>query len=63
MARALHRIEPQMRLAASQLEDALFVEYWGESVKPNKRIREWLRRADELASGWVPSDVLFVDGE
>jgi hypothetical protein len=42
------------------LEEALFVEYWGEAVPPERRMKEWLRRADELAAGeWVPSKSLF----
>jgi hypothetical protein len=57
--RALQDIEKEMRDAAKRLEDALFVEYWGESVLPAKRIKEWLRRADSFAQGWTPSKVLF----
>lgn len=57
--RALQDIESEMRNAAASLEDALFVEYWGLSVPPRKRISEWLSRADEFASGWRPSEVLF----
>lgn len=41
------------------MPDALFVEYWGESVKPKDRIRKWLEKADEIAVGWKPSAVLF----
>jgi hypothetical protein len=59
--RALQDIEPEMRKAAQELEDALFVEYWGESVPPERRIEEWLRRADDFAKGWRPSNVLFLD--
>jgi hypothetical protein len=62
LQRALKDIEPEMRTAAKQLEDALFVEYWGESVAPDNRIREWLRRADRFADGvWVPSEELFLE--
>lgn len=57
--RALLDIEDEMREAAAKLEDALFVEYWGVSVKPKNRIKGWLRRADELAKDWKPSKVLF----
>jgi hypothetical protein len=57
--RALKDIEAEMRLAAAQLEDALFVEYWGKSVPPKDRIKEWLKRADALAEGWQPSKMLF----
>lgn len=59
--RAIADIEPEMRRAAAQMEDALFVEYWGRSVPPEQRIKEWLVRADEIANGWVPSEVLFQD--
>lgn len=62
LQRALKDIESEMRLAARQLEDALFVEYWGETVRPERRIKEWLKRADRYAKGaWVPSRELFLD--
>ena len=57
--RALHDIEAEMREAAISLEDALFIEYWGESVAPEDRISKWLIYADNFAKDWVPSDVLF----
>ncbi len=58
--RALRDIESEMRQAAATLEDALFVEYWGVSVPPRRRIQEWLRRADEYAAGaWKPSRELL----
>lgn len=59
---ALLDIEDEMHEAASRMEDALFVEYWGVPVPPNQRIRRWLSRADAFAEGWRPSDVLFKDG-
>ena len=59
--RALKDIEHEMLQAALDLEDALFVEYWGESVAPGQRVSRWLRRADELARDWQPSAVLFTD--
>lgn len=58
--RALSDIEAEMRTAAATLEDALFVEYWGVSVPPENRIQEWLKRADKHASGWKPSEALFL---
>jgi hypothetical protein len=62
--RALLRIQPQMVEAANYLDDSLFNEYWGRSVPPNKRIREWLRMADVYAKvanpPWKPSTVLFL---
>lgn len=57
--RALKDIEAEMRDAALRLEDALFVEYWGKSVAPKKRISEWLSKADALARDWTPSQTLF----
>ena len=58
--RALMDTEDEMRRAAAYLEDALFVEYWGASVPPKSRIREWLKRADKQAGTWKPSEVLFL---
>ena len=58
--RALKDIEIEMIEASARLEDALFVEYWGESVAPEARITKWLERADELAAGWTPSKELFL---
>jgi hypothetical protein len=57
--RSLRHIENELREAADRLEDALFVEYWGVSVPKADRIKEWLRRADAHAHGWLPSRDLF----
>lgn len=57
--RALLDIEGEMWAAAATLDDALFVEYWGQSVPQSERITEWLRRADSYATTWRPSDHLF----
>jgi hypothetical protein len=57
--RALKDIEDEMREVAGRLEDALFVEYWGASFPAEQRIKEWLRRADGYARGWLPSNELF----
>lgn len=59
--RALKIIERDMCEAAMSMDDALFIEYWGESVLPNERIKRWLEKADELAHGWIPSQSLFLD--
>jgi hypothetical protein len=59
--RTLKLIENEMREAARTMDDALFVEYWGESVHPKHRIKKWLEKADAVAVGWKPSDSLFVD--
>jgi hypothetical protein len=58
--RALKTIEAEMVEASLRMEDALFVEYWGESVQPQQRIRRWLEKADAVARGWTPSDSLFL---
>lgn len=59
--RALKLLEPEMMAAANRLEDAVFVEYWGESVAPEERIAQWLKKADALATEWVPSQSLFLE--
>ena len=59
--RALKLIEFEMREAARTMDDALFVEYWNESVPPENRIKRWIEKADAVASGWKPSDSLFID--
>ncbi len=58
--RALKLIENEMIEAALQMDDALFVEYWGESAKPEQRIRRWLEKADAIAKDWKPSKKLFL---
>ena len=60
--RALKLIEKEIREAALRMDDALFVEYWEESVAPEKRIIRWLEKADECAKNWKPSTSLFLDG-
>jgi len=59
--RALKLLEKPMREASERMDDALFVEYWGESVPPGERIVRWLEKADALASGWKPSECLFLN--
>ncbi len=59
--RALEDIQDEMRMAAKELENALFVEYWGESVEPGQRLKRWLVKADGFARGWKPSAVLFKE--
>jgi len=61
LLRALLDIEDEMRKAASELDDSLFEEYWGEICPKSERLSEWLRRADSLAQDWTPSDHLFLD--
>lgn len=59
--RALKLIEKEMREAAMNMDDALFIEYWGESVHPSMRISRWLKKADEFAKDWKPSESLFLE--
>jgi len=59
--RALKLLEKPMLDAAARMDDALFVEYWSESVPPERRIARWLEKADALASGWRPSESLFLE--
>ncbi len=59
--RALKLIEEDMKEAALRMDDALFVEYWGESVPPEKRIERWLEKADAVAKDWIPSKSLFFN--
>ena len=58
--RALKLVENEMKKAALEMDDALFVEYWGESVPPEERIAHWLAKADAIARDWVPSKSLFL---
>ena len=46
---------------AQRLDEALFVEYWGERCNHDERIERWLALADGHArgTGWKPSDHLF----
>jgi len=59
--RALKLIESEILAAAGRLDDALFVEYWGESVRPDDRIERWLEKADGFAHDWQPSASLFQE--
>ena len=58
--RALVEIEEEMLAASLRMEDAVFVEYWGESVPPTERINKWLTLADKFAKDWIPSKELFL---
>jgi hypothetical protein len=58
--RALKLIEREMREAALRMDAALFVEYWGENIAPERRISRWLEKADEFAKDWKPSASLFL---
>jgi hypothetical protein len=58
--RALKLVENEMRSASLEMSDALFQEYWKESVPPRDRIKRWLQLADAVAKDWVPSQTLFI---
>ncbi|WAF93131.1 hypothetical protein NUT31_11970 [Aeromonas sp. BC14] len=59
--RSLKLIEPEMLIAAQEMDGGLFEEYWGKRVAPKQRIKTWLKFADEKAKGWKPSECLFID--
>jgi hypothetical protein len=59
MLRSLRDIEAEMKKAAAELEDALFLEYWGVVVPRKQRIKKWLELADGYATDWKPSKELF----
>ncbi len=48
----------QIVAAAQRLDDALFVEYWGESCAPEYRLRRWLELADHYRPDNPPSDYI-----
>jgi hypothetical protein len=58
--RAILLIEDEIVAASKRLEDALFIEYWGESVEPANRIARWLEKADTYTTDWIPSATLFL---
>ena len=59
--RAMLDVEGLIIEAAQRLDDSLFVEYWGESCVPDRRVARWLELADYFARGasWQPSAELF----
>lgn len=57
---SLGSIESEMRSAASYLGMDLFEEYWGFISPPELRIKHWLNLADNYATDWTPSRVLFL---
>ena len=61
LLRSLQDIEHLMIDAAQRVDNALFVEYWGESCDPDQRVERWLALADAYAqdAGWKPSESLF----
>lgn len=61
LARSIQDIQNEIRDASHYLQDALFQEYWGYCPPRENRILEWLKKADEVATDWTPSDELFFD--
>lgn len=60
IARMLKLMEGELIKASMRMEMALFEEYWGIAVRPEDRIKEWVKRADHFADGkWKPSIELF----
>lgn len=59
--KAFEILQDDMVKAAADLDSALFKEYWEEDVAPEDRLAWWLKKADEYATDWKPSDVLFLD--
>jgi len=57
---ALLDIQDEMRQVSIEMEDALFIEYWGHSVPKDRRILKWLELADGYAENWKPSHHLFL---
>lgn len=57
--KSLKLIEHEIEKAALEMDDALIVEYWGESVPTEKRLEYWIKMLDDLADGWIPSESLF----
>ena len=58
--KALKLLEADMIRAMNEMDASLFREYWGKSVPVADRLQEWLKRADSFATGWIPSECLFV---
>jgi len=54
-------IQNEMREAAKNLENALFLEYWDVIPEKENRMLEWLKRADKFAVDWKPSEYLFLE--
>jgi hypothetical protein len=59
--RAFIILQDDMVEASKTLDPALFKEYWEEEVEPDDRLAWWLRKADSYATGWTPSDHMFLE--
>lgn len=52
-----------MEAASHYLDDALFEEYWNESVPREDRLAWWLNKADSMTTSWErkPSELMFLE--
>lgn len=57
----LRGLQSFMLEAIQTLDEELFAEYWGQVYPTEKRLGEWLSRADSHAKGWIPSESLFAE--
>lgn len=55
LLRSVRRNMAAIRAAAARLDDALFVEYWGESCPPAKRVERWFELIDRARPADPPS--------
>lgn len=61
LLRSIQNIAPKIKKASYDLSDDLFVEYWGESCLPERRIQRWLEKADAFRPDNPPSAFLNFD--
>lgn len=54
----ISEIEEILVSISHKIPNQLFVEYWGESVMPDDRIRAWIQKMDKIAPMIVNSDCL-----
>lgn len=59
IAKSLIAIENQIKEASLYMDDMIFEEYWGVKIQPKDRLRYWLKLADNIATDWTPSKILF----
>lgn len=61
--RATTLLGPYIEEAAYSLDPALFAEYWGINLAPDKRLAWWLEKANEYAGNWTkkPSELMFLE--
>ncbi len=58
LLRAIQNNVAQIKIAARNLDDSLFVEYWGRSCAPENRIATWLEMVDSCRPDDPPSKKL-----